>query len=850
MKKILTIVALALVLCLGVSAMLAESQRKEYGTTFGTPFYDGAADLLSAVEASIAGKATIGGIQVREDIFNVREDLAEAKANAVHGEYSTITLWGTKLKEKKIETYTLGTEQGIAGSHTVYEVDAEATAKDEEGKTHYKEVKNPIFDSTTLGKYYDKSVDYEYTEEGYEEVAVKVMLAPHDKLGGKEETTKDGKKVVIWTCSCGKEWDPEDPIDPKTCKHEFAWVAVKGAEPNCLVGGKEIETCIICGTTKGEAREVGPTGAHKWEYDLATLCEPVCIEAPLTEMGWKLTTGYVYRQCSVCHKREKQTFETEGQYLNFLVNGLGFTWAEADEWDPHDWSATIIDPATCDDVAHYMRICKRCHVEEHVGGVPGSRSLEANYVVQSVPNCKALKAGDVITFKCSKCGSASRNHPVLTYTITEDDVKELKGNEFIRVEGKGKAFYFYWNNETRRDEVVQYEVTGETYIYHTGALKETDAKKQYVVRNGAEVAGLKVADATCGDEIWNKFTCATCEEKAIAKKISTVEHKWGEWKLYKNYEDTKVWKRVCARCAEEETAYSNVSPDKKCKEGEHNYVPQGTWVNCRDYRRPNPGLAPVLGVKDAIETDLVCTICGDKTTGWYTIEHDWQLLAELSKEATCEESGMNVYQCTVCKQYAVEELALADHELVKTEKVPATCVATGTEEYYTCTVCGKMFEDEDGWFEIDEPVEIAIDKKAHKWDEGKVTTEPTTEKAGVKTFTCLLCNETKTEEIPKLIPAAKYTLTNVAYDGMAVSGKVAHVDGTKELDKVYVRVTFFYTDGTYAVFVVPVEDGEFYAGATTACAHIAVQVVDNNKQVAPPKTDAIYGNANAKMEDK
>ena len=38
----------------------------------------------------------------------------------------------------------------------------------------------------------------------------------------------------------------------------------------------------------------------------------------------------------------------------------------------------------------------------------------------------------------------------------------------------------------------------------------------------------------------------------------------------------------------------------------------------------------------------------------------------------------------------------------------------------------------------------------HKWDEGKVTTEPTCEKEGIKTYTCKKCQTTKTESIKAL----------------------------------------------------------------------------------------------------
>jgi hypothetical protein len=43
-------------------------------------------------------------------------------------------------------------------------------------------------------------------------------------------------------------------------------------------------------------------------------------------------------------------------------------------------------------------------------------------------------------------------------------------------------------------------------------------------------------------------------------------------------------------------------------------------------------------------------------------------------------------------------------------------------------------------------------KSEHKWDKGKITTQPTTEKEGVKTFTCEACGATKTEAVDKLSP--------------------------------------------------------------------------------------------------
>ena len=111
------------------------------------------------------------------------------------------------------------------------------------------------------------------------------------------------------------------------------------------------------------------------------------------------------------------------------------------------------------------------------------------------------------------------------------------------------------------------------------------------------------------------------------------------------------------------------------------------------------------------------------------------------------------------------------HTLVKTEEVPADCENDGTEAYWTCSGCGKMFSDEAGTTEITAPVTIT--KLDHDWDEGKVTKTPTCTEKGEKTYTCKRnSTHTKTEDIDPnghsltLVPAKDPTETedgNKAY---------------------------------------------------------------------------------------
>ena len=71
-----------------------------------------------------------------------------------------------------------------------------------------------------------------------------------------------------------------------------------------------------------------------------------------------------------------------------------------------------------------------------------------------------------------------------------------------------------------------------------------------------------------------------------------------------------------------------------------------------------------------------------------------------------------------------------------------TCTAKGYTTH-TCA-CGDSY------------VDTYVDALGHAWDEGKVTKPATEAEAGIKTYTCTRCGETKTETIPKLAHEHSY----------------------------------------------------------------------------------------------
>jgi hypothetical protein len=136
----------------------------------------------------------------------------------------------------------------------------------------------------------------------------------------------------------------------------------------------------------------------------------------------------------------------------------------------------------------------------------------------------------------------------------------------------------------------------------------------------------------------------------------------------------------------------------------------------------------------------------NREEGEATGEHNYVVVK--TEEATCQTPAYFWFECTECgaeKNYEDKTGKLGEHnyEVVKTEE--ATCQYPAYY-WYECSECGAEMNREEG----------TANAEAHKWNDGEVTTEPTVDAEGVKTFTCTDCGETKTEAIEKLDHAHEY----------------------------------------------------------------------------------------------
>ena len=187
----------------------------------------------------------------------------------------------------------------------------------------------------------------------------------------------------------------------------------------------------------------------------------------------------------------------------------------------------------------------------------------------------------------------------------------------------------------------------------------------------------------------------------------------------------------------------------------------------------NHSLTKVINKKDATCTedgytgDTVCAICGKEITKGETIQAKGHTeVIDARVEPTCTKSGKTEGKhCSVCNAIIVAqtEIPATGHTEKTVVGKPATCTETGLTDGISCSVCGTVIKAQE-----------EIPAKGHSWDEGEITTSPTCENAGVKTYTCTVCSATKTEAID----ATGHTPVEVA-EQPATCTEAGHTAGTK-----------------------------------------------------------------------
>ena len=249
------------------------------------------------------------------------------------------------------------------------------------------------------------------------------------------------------------------------------------------------------------------------------------------------------------------------------------------------------------------------------------------------------------------------------------------------------------------------------------------------------------------DEKWNN-------EMLLAFSDLTLKASWKD-----NHSLTEVRGSREPTCTEE-----GYTGDTYCKVCDKVQKP-GKSIPAKGHSWNEGVITTAATCENAGAKTYTCTVCNaTKTEAIDATGHTPVEVAE--QPATCTEAGHKAgTKCSVCEAIlsGMEEIPATGHTEKTVAGKPATCTETGLTDGISCSVCGTVIK-----------AQTEIPAKGHSWNEGEITTSPTCENVGVKTYTCTVCKETKTEAIN----ATGHTPVDVA-EKPATCTEAGHKAGTK-----------------------------------------------------------------------
>ena len=298
--------------------------------------------------------------------------------------------------------------------------------------------------------------------------------------------------------------------------------------------------------------------------------------------------------------------------------------------------------------------------------------------------------------------------------------------------------------------------TGDTYCLGCNQ-KIKDGEKIAKLDHAHAMTHTAATAPTCTtDGVVENWTCSKCgnsyaDEAGTVKLESTVDPKLGHKTELKDAkeatctEDGYTGDEICTVCNEtvkkgEAVAAKGHTVEKVDEKAatcsEDGYTGDEICTVCNETVKKGE-IIPATGkheeeVRDTKEADCTnkgytgdtyCKLCGEKLKAGEDIptdntKHDYQWVVD--KEPTFEETGLKHEECTRCHDKRSLDTVIEKNDCFHStmehhNKVAATCVATGTCEYWHCTECDRNYSDEKGTLKIEkvEDLVLPIDPNNH-----------------------------------------------------------------------------------------------------------------------------------------
>ena len=568
--------------------------------------------------------------------------------------------------------------------------------------------------------------------------------------------------------------------------HTHIWKKTGTTAATCTDTGKTEYTCTVCSQTK--TTTIKALG-HKYETvstDDATCTTPKTVHKECTRChdkkdetsgealghNWRTSSDKNSKTCIRCKTTHIHTWD-EGKYSVeptckdagkklFTCTDCGDTKTVAVKSLGHDYQLVRTDPATCTTPAINHYACSRCE----------------DKVDQEDKDHPALghdwKKNDDGTVTCQRCGQTHEHkwdtEVISKASCTTDGVTRhtcsICGDTYDDVV-KGGHKWTYKKTGTNTS-VCLCTVCGKTKEHDFSIFSDKESEKK---------------DPTCTKAGMVVATCADCGRRrwVYDETRPALGHDWKD-----NGDGTATCQREgCGKSHTHTLDEGEVTKKPSCEEkGVKTY--RCTETNC-NYTKTEDIVATGHNWDDGkITTEAscdhtgvktyTCKTCGDTRTETIAmLEHTWDE-GQVTTKPSCTEKGIRTYTCKVCKATKTADIEATGHDYKVKDHKDATCTedgyttsvckncgdekketikatghqhtevrgakkATCIEEGYTgdtyCTDCGNMIF-----------TGKKIEKTDHTWDNGVVSKDPTCTEKGSKTYTCAVCRETKTEEIP------------------------------------------------------------------------------------------------------
>ena len=565
----------------------------------------------------------------------------------------------------------------------------------------------------------------------YETVSTDDATCTTPKTVHKECTRCHDKKDETSGEALGHNWRTSSDKNSKTCircktTHIHTWDEGKySVEPTCKDAGKKFFTCTDCGDTKTVAvKSLG----H--DYQLVRTDPATCT-----------TPAINHYACSRCEDKVDQEDKDHP--------ALGHDWKKNDDGTvtcqrcgqthEHKWNTEVISEASCttDGVTrHTCSICGDTYDDVVKGGHKWTykktgtntsvclctvcgKTKEHDFSIFSDkesekkdPTC--TKAGMVVA-TCSDCGRRRWVYDETRPALGHDWKDNGDGTATCQREGCGKS-HTHTLDEGEVTKKPSCEKKG-VKTYHCTETNCNYTKTEDIAATGHTWdVGKTTTKATCTKDGVTTYTCTACGATRT-EPIAATGHNWDDGKITTkaSCDHTGVKTYTCKTCGDTRTE-TIAMLEHTWDEGQVTTKPSCTEKGIRTY---------------------TCKVCkATKTEDIEATGHDYKVKDH--KDATCTEDGYTTSVCKNCGDEKKETIKATGHQHTE---VRGTKKATCIEEGYTgdtyCTDCGNMIF-----------TGKKIEKTDHTWDNGVVSKDPTCTEKGSKTYTCAVCRETKTEEIP------------------------------------------------------------------------------------------------------